>query len=232
MNRLKSAVLTAAVASALFIAGAARAEVWIEAPPGAGETTATAQITGSTLGAALSEIRGTLNTVLMVDSTPRNEVDLYKIFIDDFSSFSARTVSSNPDDTALFLFDFNGRGVYTNDDNSLDLLSFLPAGGPLSNGFYYIGVSVGGFTALDAASKNVFLTGSFTDVLAGDGAAGALASWDQGFATLSEGGLAYDIALTGAVVGIPEPTTALLLLAGLGGLAARRMQGRRKSGAA
>ena len=223
MNCLKFATLAAALTSALFLAQPAFAVVWVESGAGAGETLATAEVTIGTQSQPLTDIFGTLDTVLRVNSLPRNQVDVYRIFVNDFASFSARTVSSNPDDTALFLFDSAGKGVYTNDDNAGDLLSTLPPGGPQTNDFYYIAVSVGGFSARDAASNNVFLSGSFTDVLAGNPAAGSLASWDEGFATLTEAGLPYDIALTGALVAvIPEPPTVLLLLVGMGGLLGSR----------
>lgn len=219
MKRLKFVALIAAVTSALFLGGPASAQVWNEI--NAGETLTTAE--GMTGNSALTGIHGMLNSTLLVDSTPLYQVDLYRIYIDDFAHFSARTTSSNPDDTALFLFDSTGKGVYTNDDNASDLLSTLPVGGPQADSFYYLAVSLGGFTAFDAMANNIFMTGSFTDVLGANPAAGTLASWGQGFTSLTESSLAYDVALTGArTAPIPEPSTVLLLALGLGGLVARR----------
>lgn len=229
MNRFKIASLAATALVGLSLSGAASAIVWNEAPPGAGETIGTAQVTVGTRFSPLTNIRGMLDTLALVNQDPRSEVDVFRISITDFSSFSARTVSSNPDDTALFLFDSAGNGVYTNDDNGTDLLSTLPPGGPSANGLYYIAVALGGFSAWDAMGDNLFLSGSFTDVL-GPSGAGPLASWSTSFPTLSEAGLAYDIELTGAVAAIPEPTTALLMLLGLGGIVAARSV-RRQPGA-
>ncbi|MEO8079688.1 MAG: PEP-CTERM sorting domain-containing protein [Caldimonas sp.] len=222
MSRLHSLALSAVLVSAMVAATPAHALAWNESPPGAGETLATAQTIDGVAGTTLTDIFGTLETVTLVNATPRNQVDLYRIFIDDVSTFSATTLSGNPDDTALFLFDSAGFGIYSNDDNGFDLLSTLPVGGPTVPGIYYLGVSVGGFVARDLFGTGLFLSGSFTDVVGADPAAGGLSYWDEGFATLNEGGLAYDIALTGvSVVAVPEPSELLLLLAGLGAVAAR-----------
>jgi len=180
MNRFKNLALATLAVAGLASYGTASALTWFEAPPGAGELIATAQITSGLGLPALDSIQGVLNTVTLVDELPRNEVDVYRIYVDDYMSFSARTVSSNPDDTALFLFDKAGKGVYMNDDNGVDLLSSLPTGGPLVNDYYYIAVAIGGFSAWDAASGSVFLSGGFTDVLGGDPAAGAFRSPPMG----------------------------------------------------
>ncbi len=222
MNRLKFVALSAALTSALFLAGPASAQVWNEINAGDSLTTAEGMTGVDTQ--TLTGIHGMLDSTLYVDSTPLYQVDLYRIYIDDPLNFSARTTSSNPDDTALFLFDSTGRGVYTNDDNTDDLLSTLPVGGPQTNSFYYLAVALGGFTALDFGGSNIFMTGgSFSDVYGADPAAGTLASWGQGFPSFIEGSFAYDIALTGArTAPIPEPSTVLLFALGLGGLVASR----------
>lgn len=223
MKRLRSTFLGAVLGAFVLLSTPAAALVWFEAAPGAGDLLDTAQVTdGGGSFAALDGIRGLLETTAPVDADPRSEVDLFKIYIDDYLSFSARTLSTNPDDTALFLFDAAGLGIYTNDDNPGDLLSTLPAGGPQSNGFYYIAVAVGGFMALDGSDLNVFLNGSFSDVLGADPDAGALAAWSPGFATLSESPMAYEIAFTGARVAVPEPGMALMFMLGVGGLLAAR----------
>ena len=221
MKRMNIAALLTAIGSVLACPTASAAYIWTE--NAAGELISSAEVvTGAALH-ALDGIRGTLATSLLLGAAgPRNEVDVYKIFIDNALGFSARTVSSNPDDTALFLFSGSGNGVFMNDDNGVDLLSALPGVGGI--GFYYLAVAIGGFAALDAAANSVFLPGGFTDVLGVALASGALAAWSEGFPTLAEPPLAYDIVLTGArVAQIPEPTSlALLGLAGFAAWRARR----------
>jgi hypothetical protein len=230
MKYLKLAVLGTAMSVALGFSGHANAFSWTEtsyfAGAGAGDTTATAEVTSSATAAPLDNIFGFLSVITPVNSNPLVQVDVFKIYINSYATFSARTLSANPDDTALFLFDAAGKGVQMNDDNGADLLSTLPASspiGPAANGFYFLAVAVGGFVAQDASSMNLFMTGSFTDVLAGAPGVGALAGWDKGFATLTESPMTYDIALTGAQAAVvPEPAAALLLCGGLVGLLLRR----------
>lgn len=224
MKAMNTAALVIALGSVLACPTASAAYIWTE--NAAGELISSAEVvTGAALH-ALTGIRGTLATRLPLGAAgPRNEVDVYKIFIDNAPGFSARTVSSNFDDTALFLFSGSGNGVFMNDDiGGVNLLSALPGVGGIGIGFYYLAVAIGGFAALDAAANSVFLAGGFTDVLDVDPASGALAAWSEGFISLTEPGLAYDIVLTGArVAQIPEPTSlALLGLAGFAAWRARR----------
>ena len=153
------------------------------------------------------------------------EVDMYRIGISNFNTFSARSVSSNPDDTSLFLFNSLGLGVYMNDDTMTDLLAFLTAGsalGPMSNGIFYLAVALGGIEAFDDIGVANFLAGGFTDIRGGNAAAGAVGSWTPTFQSGTEL-LNYSILLTGAVVaGIPEPATIALVLFALSGVAASR----------
>ena len=158
------------------------------------------------------------------------EVDMYRIGISDFNTFSARSVSSNPDDTSLFLFNSLGLGVYMNDDTTTDLLAFLTAGnasGPSSNGIYYLAVALGGTEAFDDGATPIasFLglgTSLFTDIRGGNPAAGPVGSWTPTFQSGTER-LDYSILLTGAVVaGIPEPATIALVLFALAGVATSR----------
>ncbi len=156
-------------------------------------------------------------------SSPIFQVDLYKIRINNFATFSAKTISSeSTDDTALYLFDSAGFGVYMNDDNATDSLSTLPAlnaaPGPLSDGIYYLAVALGGFIANDGSSGPVFFDAdptSYSDVLGRTFGSRPLASWAPGFTSLQEPFFAYDILLTGATNGdLPEPGSLALLMAG------------------
>lgn len=222
MKPMKVAALVIALGSVLASPAASAAFIWTENAAGAGELIGTAQVVVDSTLHALDGIRGTLATRVLLSATPRNEVDVYKIFIDNAAGFSARTVSSNPDDTALFLFSGIGDGVFMNDDNGLDLLSALPGVGGI--GFYYLAVAIGGFEALDAVANQVFSAGLFTDLRPVDLTSGPLAAWSQGFASYADLGLSYDIVLTGArIADVPEPKSlALLGIAGLAAWRARR----------
>ena len=222
MNRLKCASLALVVGSALTWSGAASALVWNEDfsnGHGAGETLAAAQLPTSYPAAPLTNVRGFLDSITHVNATPRYQVDLYRIFISDIVNFSATTVSSNADDNALFLFDQSGKGVYANDD-FIGLQAALPAGGPQATGFYYLGIGVGGVNAFDAGGHNLFDT-SAGIVFPGLSSAGPLKSFAPSFDSLTETSIAYDIKLTGVLAVVPEPQAAMLLLLGLGALAAR-----------
>lgn len=212
-------------ASLLITSTAAASVIWNEQAPGAGSLVATAQITLDSAINPLSGINGTLNAVNPVLGSAFYEVDMYRIGISNFNTFSARSVSSNPDDTSLFLFNSLGLGVYMNDDTTTDLLAFLTAGnalGPTSNGIFYLAVALGGTEAFDDIGVASFLAGGFTDIRGGNAAAGAIGLWTPMFNSGTEL-LDYSILLTGAVVaGIPEPATIALVLFALAGVAASR----------
>lgn len=217
----------ALLGAALCLPGIASAGVvWNEKGlAGAGDLLNTAQVTYDSSFNALDAITGALTTSVAVGGNPLYQVDLYKIRI-NAATFSARTTSDSDFDTALYLFDAAGHGVYSNDDAD-GLLSLLPSGhgaGPLSDGVYYLAVAVGGFIAHDASNLASFLSGGSNDVLGGDPTAGPLAGWTEGFLNFEEAARSYRIALTGATNGeLPEPASlGLLLAAGLGAVAARR----------
>jgi hypothetical protein len=234
MKRMKLAALFAAVATTTALPTAATAGiVWTETgPDGAGDLLPTAQTVYDSAFNTLDEIRGSLSSTVPVGTDPSSpifQVDLYKIRINNFATFSAKTISSeSTDDTALYLFDSAGFGVYMNDDSAADdFLSTLPAGdvnSPASDGIYYLAVALGGFIANDSDGASVFDAGVlFTDVLGGSGN-GPLATWAPGFTSLQEPFFAYDIELTGATNGdLPEPgSLALLMAGGIGAWLARR----------
>jgi hypothetical protein len=72
----------------------------------AGDLPETAQSTGSD---PITKIRGAIGGA--------NDVDVYAIYISDPDAFSATTIGGTTLDTALWLFDEDGKGVVYNDDN-------------------------------------------------------------------------------------------------------------------
>ncbi|RZL36097.1 MAG: hypothetical protein EOP35_11700 [Rubrivivax sp.] len=232
---MKKTIFAALLAAAAFTVPATSSAgiVWSESGgAGAGELLGTAQIISNGQYDTLDAITGNLFSSVPLNGSPRYQVDLFQIRIDDVTTFSARTVGSDFD-TELFLFDSNGFGVYANDDDvaSIDSSSLLPAGhanGPASANLYYLAVAFGGFIANDVFDNPVFQAGGFTDVLGPNPGAGSLASWVEGFSAASEVPVGYRIELTGVTTGerpaqVPEPaSTALALTAVLGAWAARR----------
>ena len=210
---------------------------WAESgATGAGDSLATAQITYSSSFETLDRITGDLTASLTDPNggNPVYQVDLFKIRVADVSIFSAWTTGQTAFDTQLFLIDRDGQGVYSNDDNGLDLLSLLPAAsalGPLSADVYYLAIAFSGFMALDTAGTSLFMSGGSTDVLGGDAASGPLAGWvDSLGGNLSETPYSYEIALAGATnAELPEPGAIALAAVALG---AAGMARRRKTAAA
>ncbi|MDR7297234.1 hypothetical protein J2X16_002581 [Pelomonas aquatica] len=205
---------------------------WTESgPPGAGDSLSTAQVTYSATFETLDRITGGLTASApdIKGGSPIYQVDLFKIRVADVSAFSAWTTGSTAFDTQLYLIDKDGKGVYTNDDNGLDLLSLLPAAsalGPLSADIYYLAIAFGGYLAQDAGGASLFMSGGLTDVLGGDPSSGALAGWGRSYDNgNSEALYSYQIDLTGATnADLPEPGVFMLAAVALGaaGIARRR----------
>ncbi len=177
----------------------------------------------------LRNIRGTVST--------NADIDLYKIFISDPTTFSASVTSATGNfDSVLALFNSGGFGVYGNDDAKLgDSGAGLPAGsllGPQAPGWYYLAVfgldttptSGNGTTPDHYIAPNT--SSPFTSVLSASGPGGAspLSGWAPvlpgDVVTINED---YRLRLSGVSV-VPEPETYAMLLAGLGlmGAIARR----------
>jgi len=186
----------------------------------------TASGAGALPGAAedLTLLNPTEITGSIPDTTdPLLGVNMFKIDIVDFASFSAITLSSpfGITDTELFLFDSSGRGVYANDDiNGLNTPSCLPSQvanpcssplpsgvGPTMDGIYYLAITRSSNMPL-SSSGEIFTIFTSTDVVGPDTTAGGndpITGWDGGAFTSPDTDLVdYDIVLTGTV---PEPVT-------------------------
>lgn len=87
-----------------------------------------------------------------------NDVDLYEIYLPGGESFQATTVRGSSVDTQLFLFDGNGKGIYSNDDSSGGLQSTIPEGNsfiPPAPGTYYLGITSFGNNATNANGEKI-----------------------------------------------------------------------------
>ncbi len=219
---------------AFFALAAASAHAQTYTKVGAGQDylPATAQLTGT---GPLTAIQGSFSTTTTA-STASNP-DLFRIYIDGTSPFSATTVNFDTTvfDTQLFLFDATGAGVYSNDDaTDFTKGSLLNPSVPVTPGFYFLGVSAYGAiprSGTGAASDifpNTFddTTGDlgFTGLRTPFPGAGPLTNWSLSGADVETG--FYSINLTGVSAAVPEASTALSfglpMLLGLTLLACRR----------
>ena len=213
----KWAVSTPLLTLALLV-NPAHAIDWTEVGD-AGQLVSTAQMpTGDD---RLRNIYGTVST--------NNDVDLYRIYISNPTTFSAAVNSTSGDlDSGLVLFNEGGYALYGNDDAMLGTRNAgLPADnphGPQAPGWYNLAVfalgtppvSGDGFTPDHYMFPNV--SSPYTQILTatGPGGASSLTGWAQleDTVTINE---EYRLRLSGVEVApIPEPETYAMLLAGLG----------------
>lgn len=148
-----------------------------EINPDAGESLSTAQNLTNQNGQLVNGITGSLAS--------NNDVDIYQITLPGNQTFSATTVNRSTNvDTRLFLFDANGQGVYSNDDeNDQTRQSTLPSGNPFTPkkaGNYYLAITSYENEPL-SKEGNIFSSGSFTDILGAskDGGSRTLSSWSN-----------------------------------------------------
>jgi hypothetical protein len=225
------AAVSLVVAASALAAGPAFAGIWSETSD-AGQTLASSQlIAADAPTTALTSINGTFSD--------QYDVDLFKIHIYDVALFSATTVGGALLDTQLFLFALDGSAIYMNNDDlnyaadgASFLLSTLPSGsglGPVSAGYYLLGIALNGNDPVNATNNLLFAAGLDTDVRgpAGSLSPTALAGF-TGLTNYDESG-AYTITLQGADMSapggtVPEPATGALALLSLGlcGLATSR----------
>lgn len=202
-----------------LLANPAHAVDWIEIGD-AGQLVSTAQMPTGDEG-RLRNIYGTLST--------NNDVDMYKLYISNPTTFSAAVNSTSGNlDSLLVLFNQGGYVIYGNDDAMLGTRNAgLPAGhlnGPQAPGWYNLAVlalgtppvSGNGFTPDHYIGPDV--NPPFTQILTGTGPGGAapLTGWAQleDTKTINE---EYNLILRGVTISpVPEPETYAMLLAGLG----------------
>ena len=133
----------------------------------AGDLPETAQSTGSD---PITKIRGTIGGV--------NDVDVYAIYISDPDAFSATTIGGTTLDTALWLFDEDGKGVV---HNALDPDTTTGSQSRIDNrtncitqsGRYYLAVSVFGRRAAGCSEGLIWATTPARGVRCPDGAESA-----------------------------------------------------------
>jgi hypothetical protein len=204
INKRLVGLLTGIVCYGLS-ASVAQAVMIDEVTPDAGELLATAQDTTGT-GASLDSISGTLIN-LGTTADPIDDIDLYKILINDPAAFSVTVAAglSFNNDATLYLFDAAGVQVLVNDDGGVDLLPQFNAG------------ALAGSTAdMYFLAFNLFLTEPY-DVISNPPTLDT--GWFRDPIPFQTG--PYTLSLTGvetAPAGVPEPGVLALLSLGLVGL--------------
>ena len=214
--KLKQLCKPLALAVAALSAGAMAAPItYTESVAGTGDLPGIAEIVvggaenGLTITGKLKDGRGGFGP---------NLVDMFKFTVGQAGTYSFDTFGSFIPDTALFLFDIAGNGLYWNNDASIapvnTLSSFATA---LGLGDYYIAVA---FYGLDPGDG----VGSIFDTLGNEGAAlagtGAVVGWNDFYGQNIYDNIGYTINAR-----IPEPGALALSLAALGllaGLSRRR----------
>jgi len=214
---IRRAVL--ALAISLAVAREARAD-FIEIGD-AGDTPATAQVTGS---GALNFIRGSLSGYM--------DADMYAIYIPSIADFTATTDAQGTVayDTQLFLFDSSGRPVCANDDiangngsyNPRSRLAGCNTWDSQGGGLYYLAVSGWDRDPVGPSGAEMFGDDANYSAVVGPSRSGrgsVMRGWN-GDASGNGGTGAYTIQLGGAQV-VPEPA-ALMLAMSAGLLLVRR----------
>jgi hypothetical protein len=164
----------------------------------AGDLPETAQSTGSD---PITKIRGTIGGA--------NDVDVYAIYISDPDAFSATTIGGTTLDTALWLFDEDGKGVVHNDDDPDTTTEFQSRIDNRTNcitqpGRYYLAVSVFVRRAAGCGEGLIWATGPRRSVRCPDGAESAsrVAGW-SGTSSSTGRYIIFLTGVSGATAGDP-----------------------------
>jgi hypothetical protein len=174
---------------------------WDESDNGggdAGDLPETAQSTGSD---PITKIRGTIGGA--------NDVDVYAIYISDPDAFSATTIGGTTLDTALWLFDEDGKGVVHNEDDPDATTGFQSR---IDNrtfcitqpGRYYLAVSLFGRRAAGCGEGLIWATTPARGVRCPDGpeSASRVGSW-SGSSTSTGRYIIFLTGVSGATAGDP-----------------------------
>jgi hypothetical protein len=174
---------------------------WDESDNGggdAGDLPETAQSTGSD---PITKIRGTIGGA--------NDVDVYAIYISDPDAFSATTIGGTTLDTALWLFDEDGKGVVYNDDNPDATTGFQSRIDNRTNcitqpGRYYLAVSIFTRRAAGCGEGLIWATTPARGVRCPDGpeSASRVGSW-SGSSTSTGRYIIFLTGVSGASAGDP-----------------------------
>jgi hypothetical protein len=164
----------------------------------AGDLPETAQSTGSD---PITKIRGTIGGA--------NDVDVYAIYISDPDAFSATTIGGTTLDTALWLFDEDGKGVVHNEDDPDATTGFQSR---IDNrtfcitqpGRYYLAVSLFGRRAAGCGEGLIWATTPARGVRCPDGpeSASRVGSW-SGSSTSTGRYIIFLTGVSGATAGDP-----------------------------
>ena len=172
----------------------------------AGDSLATAQV--------VTGLSGTIDTI-SGEIGDASDVDIFRISLGSGAfGFTTEGTGGTLADTQLFLFNSAGLGVLTNDDTT-SFRSTLTGSG-LTPGDYFLAIT--GFNRDPQSAGGLIFPNTFTGINGptGPGGGSALTGW-TGSATLGT----YMIELRGvtSASAVPEPSSMLLLGAGLAGLA-------------
>jgi hypothetical protein len=164
----------------------------------AGDLPETAQSTGSD---PITKIRGTIGGA--------NDVDVYAIYISDPDAFSATTIGGTTLDTALWLFDEDGKGVVHNEDDPDATTGFQSRIDNRTNcitqpGRYYLAVSLSGRRAAGCSEGLIWATTPARGVRCPDGpeSASRVAGW-SGTSSSTGRYIIFLTGVSGATAGDP-----------------------------
>lgn len=186
----------------------------------AGQTVATAQDTTSSGPVqAITAISGGIMSSI--------DADLYLIHIANPGSFAATAdASGTMFDPQLFLLTLGGAPVALNDDAAGGQSSLPSLGGiaSLAAGYYLLGISQSGYDPVNSANQLLFASGLTTDIrYAASGLQPAtLGGFSDGTFFPDSGTYTIQLAGVDSLSAVPEPSAALMLLAGGLFVAARR----------
>jgi hypothetical protein len=174
---------------------------WDETDNGGGDAGDLPETAQSTIGDPITKIRGTIGGA--------NDVDVYAIYISDPDAFSATTIGGTTLDTALWLFDEDGKGVVHNEDDPDATTGFQSR---IDNrtfcitqpGRYYLAVSLFGRRAAGCGEGLIWATTPARGVRCPDGpeSASRVGSW-SGSSTSTGRYIIFLTGVSGATAGDP-----------------------------